>query len=326
MLEVVDPGLLTTVQDEGRPHLGHLGVPASGACDRTSLAVANLLVGNRPDEACLELTVVGGRYRVAEDCLIGLAGADLGGHERRTGRPLDPGASHVLRAGETIEFPGREAGRAYLALRGGVDVPLVLGSRSTCLPGGFGGLEGRALRAGDLIRPAVAQGEPPFASEQRWPRSRPSDASEPIRVLAGPHVDRLPRTALATLTEASWTVAPESDRMGVRLAGDGIDGAGGELLSHGVPTGAIQVTPSGAPIALLVDHQVTGGYPTLAVVASVDLPRLGQLAPGSTVRFTEVSLEEARVAERMARSAFDRAAHAMREGDRWDELWRSSGG
>jgi allophanate hydrolase subunit 2 len=123
----------------------------------------------------------------------------------------------------------------------------------------------------------------------------------------------------------AWTVAPASDRMGLRLSGGRIDGAGGELASHGVPNGAIQVPPSGEPIALLADHQVTGGYPIVAVVAAVDLPRLGQLVPGATVRFAEVSLEEAGAAHQDARAAFERATLALREGDRWDELWQSSG-
>ena len=114
--------------------------------------------------------------------------------------------------------------------------------------------------------------------------------------------------------------------MGLRLAGATIEGAGGELVSHGVPTGAIQVTASGLPIALLADHQVTGGYPIVAVVATVDLPRLGQLVPGGTVRFTEVPLEEARAAQLAAREAFEEAAAALRDADRWDDLWQSSGG
>ncbi len=326
VLEVIEPGLLTTVQDGGRPGLGHLGVPVSGACDRTSLAIANLLIGNHPDDAALELTLAGGRYRVLEPLTVGLAGADLGGVERASGRRLAPGAGHVLAAGETIEFMGAEAGRAYLAVPGGVDVPAVLGSRSTCLPGAFGGHEGRPLRAGDVIRPAIGRSVPGPGRRARWPGSPVPPRPGPIRVLAGPHLDRLGSGAVVRLVGTTWTVAAASDRMGLRLAGATIDGAGGELVSHGVPTGAIQVTASGLPIALLADHQVTGGYPIVAVVATVDLPRLGQLLPGGTVRFTEVGLEEARAAQVAAREAFEQAAAALRDSDRWDDLWQSSGG
>jgi antagonist of KipI len=326
VLEVLEPGLLTTVQDGGRPGLGHLGVPFSGACDRTSLAIANLLIGNQPDDAALELTVAGGRYRVLEPVTVGLAGADLGGLERASGRRLEPGASHVLAAGETIEFTGAEAGRAYLAVPGGVDVPKVLGSRSTCLPGAFGGLQGRALRAGDVIRPAVGHSIPGPADGARWPGSPAPPPSGPIRVLAGPHLHRLGSGALGRLVGTTWIVTAASNRMGLRLTGATIEGAGGELVSHGVPTGAIQVTASGLPIALLADHQVTGGYPIVAVVATVDLPHLGQLVPGGTVRFTEVPLAEARAAQGAVREAFEQAAAALRDADRWDDLWQSSGG
>jgi antagonist of KipI len=230
-LEVVEPGFLTTVQDAGRTEWTHVGVPIGGACDRSSLVVANLLAANPPGAAALEMTLVGGAYRATTSLRIGLAGADLGGHVRETGRPLLPGRSHLVTAGSTIAFPGvaeADAGsRAYLALPGGIDVREVLGSRSTALAAGFGGFEGRALRSGDVIVAAgdagrrsgpddatqsPRGGQPP--PDSIWPADdagRDPDAA--IRIIRGPW------TGIDDLAERSWRVAAGSDRIGLRLEG-----------------------------------------------------------------------------------------------------------
>lgn len=328
MFEVVEGGLLTTIQDAGRPGFGHLGVPEGGACDPWSLAVANLLVDNPPGAAAIECTLLGPELRVLAPVVVGLAGADLGGVERETGRRLLPGAAYALARGDRIVFPGRSDGgsgaRAYLALPGGVDVPTILGSASTCLAGAFGGIDGRALRRGDRVAPRRIGAE---LAEQRWPEGSGA-GNEPgvVRVLPGPDPVAA-RAAFDGLLAGTWTVAPQSDRMGLRLAGQPLPAIGsGELLTHGVTWGAIQVPADGAPIVLLADHQPTGGYPVAAATIVADRPDLGQLRPGAHVRFIRSTIGEARRALRDQRQALQAGAEALAHERRWDELWRSARG
>ena len=287
MLEVVEPGLLTTIQDAGRPDWTHLGVPIGGACDPWSLAVANLLAGNEPGAAAIEMTLVGPTLAVHSPLTVGLAGADLGGTVRETGRRLTPGRSYRLAAGTTIAFGGdagsRAGARAYLALPGGIHAPLVLDSASTALGAGFGGIDGRALRAGDVLRTADPSGDVIDRRERAeavWPPSAADPLDDagsvpdaPVRLLPGP------AGGLEALVADEWRIGPGSDRIGLRLDGPPVGTSSPpELLSHGVVRGAIQVPPGGAPIVLLADHQTTGGYPIAAVAISADHPRLGQLA------------------------------------------------
>jgi biotin-dependent carboxylase-like uncharacterized protein len=325
MLEVLEAGVLTSIQDTGRPDWTYLGVPVGGACDPLSLAVANFLAGNDAGAAALEMTVVGATLAVREPMTVGLAGADLGGIVRESGRRLLPGRSYRLEAGTTIAFPGdagaRSGTRAYLALPGGIDVALVLGSASTTLMAGFGGLDGRPLRRGDVLRAAEERDEP--GVEAVWPglADDPLAAGHtPIRLLAGP------APGLEAIVAADWKVGSASDRVGLRLEGPSLDApASGELLSHGVVTGTIQLPPDGVPIVLLADHQTTGGYPIAAVVITADHPRLGQLRPGASVRFAAATIDEARLALSRQREALARGAASLRTGTAWDELWQSAG-
>jgi len=332
-LEVLDGGLAGTIQDGGRPEWTHLGVPPGGAADPCSLAIANLLIGNGRAAAALEMTLVGPTLLARRSMVIGLAGADLGGRVDG-GRRLLPGRSHRIHEGETIAFPGdgvERGARAYLALRGGIDVPEVLGSRSTCLAAGFGGLDGRTLQAGDVLRAAgdESSADAPGPTERMWPTERiwPTDTPllgasgrTTLRVLPGPAV------GLDALVAVGWRVSAEFDRVGVRLDGDPLPaGTGGEVVSHGVAWGAIQVPPDGRPIVLGADHQTTGGYPVVGVVASADRPRLGQLRPGADVRLESVD-QDAAVAMLLAQEvALSAAVAALREGIAWDELARSAG-
>jgi antagonist of KipI len=334
-LEVVEPGLLTTIQDAGRFGWTYLGVPVGGACDPWSLAVANLLAGADAGAAALEMTIAGPTLAVRAATVVGLAGANLGGVVRETGRRLLPGRSYAIAAGTTIAFPGGDAGaggaRAYLALRGGIDVPEILGSRSTLLSAGFGGIDGRALRAGDAVG-SVATDTAPAPAEWSWPwlDGDPfATTGEPIRVVPGP------APGVEDVVGRSWRVGAASDRIGLRLeaadhattAEGAPPGTGaGELLSHGVVRGAIQLPPDGTPLVLLADHQTTGGYPVAAVAARADHPRIGQLRPGEVVRFIAVTPDEARAAYAGQARALVRGAAALRGDDAWDELWHSAGG
>lgn len=303
MLEIVDGGLLTTVQDLGRPAAVHLGVPHGGACDGWSLRVANALAGNEPDAAALEITLAGPTLRAVDDCLVGLAGADLGATVVESGERLEPGRALVLARGQTLAFGDareRAGVRAYLALAGGIDVPPVLGSGSTCLTGRFGGFAGRPLSAGDVIT-SRRRGAETARGERRW-LGGPQPASEacrrPIRVLPGPHLDKLLGRAFERLVAAQYVVSGRGNRQGIVLDGPtlALKQDAGSMLSQPLVWGAIQVPPDGRPICLLADHQTVGGYPVVAVVISADLPALGQLGPADPVRFSAVEIEQAELA------------------------------
>jgi antagonist of KipI len=324
LFEVLDGGLLTTVQDAGRAEWTHLGVPPSGAADPWSLAEANLLVGADPGAAALEATIVGPTLRALRPATIALAGADLGANV--AGRRLLPGRTHRLATGDVLELPGRSGGgcRAYVAVPGGWAVPEVLGSRSTCLAAAFGGHDGRALRAGDVLgaEPAASTG----VHERVWPeRAAPDHARRAgavaLRALPGPW------SGFDELVGREWRVAPASDRVGVRLDGDPLPHeVGGEATTFGVPWGAIQVPPDGRPIVLGPDHQTTGGYRVVGVVIAADRAVLGQLAPGMSVRFAVTTASAALVTLRERRDALLEGAAAIRDAARWDALTHGAGG
>ena len=325
VLEVLEPGLLTTIQDGGRPGLTGEGVTAGGAADAWSLGVANALVGNAPSAAALEVTLLGPTVRAIRPVTVGIAGT-LRALVVETGERVDPGVAIGLRAGWTLAFDATSGGaRGYLAVAGGFDVPVVLGSRSTALGAGFGGVAGRALRAGDRLAAGAPPGEltPPPA---RWPGLPAPDAG-PIRVLPGPHAGDLDPAVLRSLVDTTWAVDSASDRVGLRLAGPLLPGSPtAELASHGVVAGAIQLPPDRQPIVLLVDHQPTGGYPVAAVVIMADLPRLGQLPPGGPVRLALVTPAEAQRALADAAASFARSLEILAEDGAWDDLWQGAGG
>jgi biotin-dependent carboxylase-like uncharacterized protein len=304
MISVIASGPLLTVQDLGRPAARRYGVPQGGAMDAFALAAANRLVGNSPGAAGLEITAGGAELAFARPTRLALAGADLGA--TLGGRPLPLWAAVLADAGARLRFAGRRGAwgaRAYLAVAGGVDVPLVLGSRATDLGGGFGGLAGRPLRPGDTL--AVGPAPPAAASAGlRWPAGqRPPYGPAPrLRLLPGPHLDCFAEGALEALAAAALRVSVTSNRMGYRLEGVTLPYARPcSLPSLGVVPGAVQVPPDGAPILLMADAQTTGGYPLVGAVASADLPLAAQLLPGDTLRLIPAGLDEA-LAARLALS------------------------
>jgi len=327
VLEVIDGGLLTTIQDLGRPEAGRWGVPRGGAADTRSLAIANALLGNDPGAAALEITLAGPVLRAHADTTVALAGADLRAYLTETGEPLRPGASLAVRAGQTLSLVGPVAGgaRGYLAVPGGFEVPVLLGSRATSAAGGFGGHEGRELRPGDLLHARAGGLRPPA----RWPAPFPRPARVvAVRITLGPHVDGPDDPVLATLATARWSVASASNRMGLRLLGPPLPAraGSGELASHGVLPGAVQVPPDGCPIVLLADAQPTGGYPVPAVAIAADLPVLGQLRPGDELSLAVVTATAAVAALRAATTTFQEAVAHLREARGWDDLWHGAGG
>ncbi|MFP4345560.1 MAG: biotin-dependent carboxyltransferase family protein [Anaerolineales bacterium] len=295
MIDVLDPGFLTTVQDAGRRGWARYGIPPSGPLDRAAFAAANALVGNGADAAGLEISWVGPLLRFRRRALVAVCGADF---DLWVGTLRVP-TWHALfvRAGQRLRFDERRSGaRAYLAVDGGIDVAPFLGSRATYLPGSFGGLEGRALRAGDRLPLGPPAADPVLRAGRAWPRDRrPAYSVRPtLRVILGPQEDAFTPQGLATFLGNEYALTSASDRMGARLGGPAIEHMGkAGIVSDGLVTGSVQVPADGQPIVMLADHQTTGGYPKIATVLRADLPLLAQLLPGDTVRFRAVSLEGA---------------------------------
>ncbi|HEX9412321.1 MAG TPA: 5-oxoprolinase/urea amidolyase family protein, partial [Ktedonobacterales bacterium] len=316
-LRVLRPGPLTTVQDLGRPGYARYGVSASGAADGDALRLGNALLSNPAGAAALEVTLGGVAVEALAPSALAVTGADC--EIRVNGRVVPLNRVQLLAPGDGIELSVAQRGvRAYLCVAGGVAVPPLLGSRSTDVRAGLGGLDGRALRSGDLVQRDMADGASAALAGRALrgdpERRLPLDGEWRLRVTPGHHHATAP-ALLDRLLAARFTVDPRSDRVGVRLRwserADAGEGAGGELLSEGVPRGAVQVPPDGEPIILLADHQTTGGYAVPAVVITADLWRVGQLRPGDSVRLVLVA-PDAAVAALAEREAW---LHAVAE--RW---------
>jgi biotin-dependent carboxylase-like uncharacterized protein len=279
VLTVLAPGPFATVQDGGRAGWASIGVPRSGAADRASAELANRLVGNRVEAGVLEVTAGGLRLRAERTVLVAVTGAAAPVQVDGRAAPLN--APVIVPAGAVLVLGVPSAGlRSYVAVRGGVDVPAVLGSRSTDTLSGLGPAP---LAAGDRLPVGSLAGEEPVVDVAAV---RAPSASPVLRVLPGPRRDWLAPAAWTALVTQPWTVTVDSDRVGLRLAGPRLERArDDELPSEGLVPGALQVPPDGAPVLFLADHPVTGGYPVLAVVTTADLPAVAQLRPGDEVRF-----------------------------------------
>lgn len=301
-LVVVSPGIGATIQDGGRPGWQRFGVPVSGALDRVGLAAANIVVGNPPTAAAIECLYTGITLSVdAAPVRIAVAGAGCSieiasssGAKRSAATcesvTLNPGDHMTVRRG-----PGSIA--AYLAASGGIDVPLALGSRSTYLRAALGGVCGRRLEPGDRLQIGASPADA-VSAEHALPGIDLS-ARDRVRVVLGPQDDRFTARAVETLRSATYTVTSASDRMGLRLDGPRLEHTdGADILSDGIPPGAIQVPGSGLPIIMLADRQTTGGYTKIATVVSADLPLLGRIGPGARLGFDIVDIDTAEGAAR----------------------------
>ncbi|MBX7547980.1 biotin-dependent carboxyltransferase family protein [Streptomyces sp. NPDC004232] len=279
-LTVVRPGALTTVQDAGRRGHAHLGVPRSGALDAAALALANRLLGNAPDAAALETTLTGCALRPEHTVTVVVGGAPC--PVTLDGRPAAWGTPVRVPAGAVLDVGAVTAGvRSYVAVRGGIAVAPVLGSRSADLLSGLGP---EPLRAGDVLPLGAAAPQPPRTDLAPWP-APPAELTLPLRL--GPRADWFTAAALRTLTSATYRVSPHSNRIGLRTEGPPLERvSGGELPSEGMVLGAVQVPPDGRPVVFLRDHPTTGGYPVVGVVAEPALAAAAQAAPGTPVRFT----------------------------------------
>ncbi len=296
LIEVHAPGLLTTVQDLGREGFGPMGVSASGAADPVALRIGNRLVGNAEGAAGLEMALLGGNFVFPERAVVALTGSEFGA--TLDNEPIEMWKSVEIRQGQTLRLGATRAGaRCYLCMRGGIDVKLFLGSASTHLLSGLGGFQGRALRAGDVLKIGAASGS--FRTFRKRSVSARAVAQlaprKILRVTPGPQSDWFSQKVQEAFYAGTYRVTEESNRMGLRLQGAAISStAGGEMTSEGVSLGAVQITAGGLPIILFVEQQTTGGYPKIANVISADLSSLGQLRPRDEIRFELVEMEAAR--------------------------------
>ncbi|WP_145414402.1 biotin-dependent carboxyltransferase family protein [Paenibacillus xylanexedens] len=311
-IQVIRPGLLTTVQDEGRIGYRRYGVPVGGSMDMFAARAANILVGNSRHDAVLEITMSGPELKMQTNQLISLCGADLSATVDR--QPVPLWRPVLLRAGSVLKFGACRHGlRAYLAFAGGIDVPEVMGSRSTDVKTGFGGFHGRALRAADALDAGgisyevqqwisvmeMQLGDNRTMVAPAWflsEKERPDYYEKPvIRVMQGQDYSYFREESLKIFFSENYMISPHSDRMGYRMQGSRLELDGPlHRLSEAVTFGTVQVPADGQPIVLMADHQTIGGYPVIAQVATVDLPILAQVRPGSRISFAEITHDEAR--------------------------------
>lgn len=294
ILEIIEPGLLTTVQDRGRYGFQRYGVPVSGAMDEFALRMANLMVGNDQNAAAIEIAVQGPKIEFLADTWITVTGADLS--PTLDDEPIPQWQAVEVKEDSVLTFGDmRDGMRVYLAVRSGIDVPVIMGSRSTYVKGNFGGFDGRTLRKGDqLARLPVDLGE--FV-----PKQLPKNYTAPVyggrhrlRVILGPQNDQFDQESISKFLGSRYKIAPESDRMGYMLDGPTIGHiTDADIVSDGNPLGAIQIPGDGIPRILLADRGTTGGYTKIATVITADLSRLAQALPGQTVSFQQVSVEDA---------------------------------
>ena len=309
MIHVINPGLQTTVQDRGR--IGHyeVGMPPSGAMDKYSYTVSNLLVGNNESAATLEITYLGPSLEFQEDAVIALTGGEI--PPKINGKPVPMWETLAVKAGDELSFDFvKQGARVYLAVAGGIDVPQIMGSRSTYTLCGIGGLEGRQLQANDKLKIGTDDERPAKVGARIEEKFIPTfSKNHEIRVVLGLCSYRLTEESKERFFTIDWLVTPEANRVGYRFSGERLDfvdreqpfGAGSNpsnVVDLGYPIGSIQVPDGVEPIALLNDAVTGGGYATIATIISTDLNKMGQIKTNETVRFISVGIEEALAARK----------------------------
>ncbi|GIM28036.1 KipI antagonist [Clostridium polyendosporum] len=311
-IKIIRPGLLTTLQDLGRYGFQRYGVIISGAMDQFSLRIANLLLGNKENSACLEITMMGPSLLIKKDTLISICGGNLS--PKIGGYPVPQWRSVYVKEGSILEFGACVSGcRAYLSVAGGFNIQEVMGSKSTYLRAEIGGFQGRSLKENDvlefsepsdeginIIKKLSSMSESNYFAAPKWFVSTeilPKYSSNPIiRIIHGGEFEKFSAKSRELFFTSEFQVTSQSDRMGYRLKGSTLELSQPlEMISEAVSFGTIQVPPDGNPIVLLADRQTTGGYPKIAQVASVDLPIIAQIKPGERIRFKEISIEEAQI-------------------------------
>ncbi len=287
-MKILSAGPLTTIQDKGRFGYMRYGITTSGVLDGCAYAYGNALLGNSDNAACLEMTLKGVSVEFINNGAVAIVGADM--LPKINGRPAGANQRIEVRAGDLLEMGFAAKGlRTYLCVEGGVDVPLVYGSRSTNLKCGFGGLEGRKLRDGDILYTCSVAEYRRKAGVLPAEYQLPEESDMTIHVILGPQNDMFTADGIATFLHSAYKVTPESDRMGIRLSGESLETVHGmDIISDAIPIGSIQVASDGQPIILLADRQTTGGYAKIATVVSRDIWKLAQARPGTAIRFEQI--------------------------------------
>lgn len=291
-VKVISPGALTTVQDAGRFGFLQSGISVSGVMDSYSHRAANLLVDNPQEEAVLEVTLMGPVLEFQCSTRIAVTGAMM--QPKLNDQPVPMWQTIPVGEGDRLSFSGIQGGcRAYIAFAGGLDVPVIMGSKSTNLKAQMGGFEGRMLKRDDVVPLKAPSGEAKlWAASEEWIPKFPTQIT--LRAVLGPQEDLFTEEGIASFLNTEYLVTPANDRMGYRLEGEEITHkAGADIVSDGIVMGAVQVPSSGQPIILMADRQTTGGYTKIATVVTVDLPLLAQAQAGTKIRFQQVSVEEA---------------------------------
>lgn len=309
-LEIKRPGMLTTVQDEGRWGHQSSGVPVAGAMDLRALRLGNEMLGNEPGAAALEVTLLGPEIYVEGSGAAVFAGAELGFSVN--GENIGSWKAVLLKDGDVISFKGPQGKgcRGMLCVTGGIDVPPVMGSRSTHTRAKMGGLDGRALKAGDIL-PA---GEPPALWKRLGRFTVPPEtvpqygADDPLLIITGLQEDSFTDEGKKTLFESEYVISPESDRMGCRLNGPkiGHTSAGADIVSDAIPLGAVQIPAHGMPIIMTADRQTTGGYTKIGVLSPLSIAALAQKMPGEKVRFKKASVADGEAEQKQIHEAAER--------------------
>lgn len=291
-VKIIIPGALSTVQDAGRFGYQNAGITTSGAMDQMSYKNANKLVGNEAGEAVIEAVLFGGTMEFTEDTVIAITGADM--EPKVDDNPIDMNRAIFIRSGQTLTLGSVRRGcRTYIAFAGGIDVPVVMGSRSTNLKCMIGGFEGRALKAGDELKTGIP-GRTYEEIKNRSVNGLVYSETILLRVIEGPQQDYFTEQGIQTFYSEEYTVSDKSDRMGYRMDGPQIESKNGtDIISDGIALGSVQIPADGKPIVLLADRQTTGGYAKIATVCSFDIPRLVQGKPGDKVRFKKITINEA---------------------------------
>lgn len=304
MIEIITPGILTTVQDFGRVGVMKNGFTQNGAMDRYSMTVANRLCGNCDSAPVLEMTVLGVTARFTQDTVVCVSGADFGA--KINDKPIKRNKAYKINNGDILSMGAAKSGmRAYLAVAGGIVGEYVFGSASTNLKFAFGGHFGKKLQSGDVL--SIGTGAFPLGEIDKWeiPESEYSKDAQ-LRVVLGPQNEMFTDEDIRLFLSQEYEVNAQSDRMGIRLSGEPLKSKNGmDIISDGIVFGSVQVPNSGEPIILMADHQTTGGYAKIATVISVDLPRASQLSAGNTVRFKSVTVEEAEQEAKKQKRFFD---------------------
>lgn len=293
---ILQPGMLTTVQDIGRFGYQQFGMPTAGAVDPRSAMLGNILVGNPVGAAVLECTMLGPVFCLQNDTVFAVTGGDLS--PTLNGREIPSYQAIMGKAGDVVAFGSLRSGcRAYIAFSGGIDVPLVMGSRSTYLKAKLGGFDGRRLQKGDVVPIGAVEQSLDNLECRRTAREYTEHAVDTLRVVMGPQDDAFTMRGIETFLAENYTVTAESDRMGCRMDGPVVEHrTAADIISDGVVCGSVQIPASGKPIIMLADHQTTGGYTKIATVISADFRLLGQLKAGDLVHFAAVTIEEAQEA------------------------------